>query len=506
MKILSANDIKAVDLATMEVQQLTSPELMERAARALVDGLVETSLLKPTTTGRILFLCGNGNNGGDGLAMARILQSRGFQSSVWHAQIGQPSADNQLMKDQLPNEVEYRVIKKGDDLSHFSFDQVELVVDALFGVGLSRPVSGYWATLIEHCNTNKECPLVAIDLPSGLPAEQAATGEIIQADHTLCIGLPKLNLFFAENDSYVGNWSLIDIGLDPLAIEQHHPLAYYNTKDDIRPLLRSRRRFEHKGTFGHAGIIAGSHGKVGAAILSVRAALRSGAGLVTAHVPGCGYALIQTTVPEAMCEVDDHGYAISRVGSIDHYAALAIGPGIGQNPLTVNALDDLLKRIDKPVVVDADGLNILAQNPGWLSRLPKHSILTPHPGEFDRLFGSHHLHFRRWRTALENASKLGLVIVLKGAYTSIYSPDGTTYFNSSGNPGMGTAGSGDVLTGIITGLLAQGYHPLTAARLGVYLHGLAGDLAAEHEEQEAIIAGDIIAYLGKAFKQLRNAS
>ncbi|MEM8585539.1 MAG: NAD(P)H-hydrate dehydratase [Bacteroidota bacterium] len=506
MEVLSAADLKTVDRETMTAQQISSSELMERASMALVISLWDEGHIRQGHTQHIVFICGSGNNGGDGLAMARILHSQGFQITVWHAQIGDLSPDNQLMRDRLPSGIEYNSLEKGDELSNIDFTSADLIIDALFGVGLSRPITGYWAKVVEHCNEQvQNCPIIAVDLPSGLPAEREAGGVIMRAKHTLCIGLPKLNLFFAENGPYVGEWSVIDIGLEQTAIQEKSALAHYGQIQDFRLLLRSRTRFGHKGTYGHVGVVAGSYGKIGAAILSVRAALRSGAGLVTAHVPACGYALLQTSIPEAMCQADEHSYAISRISPIDKYSALAIGPGIGQNLLTINALDDLFNKLDKPVVIDADGLNILAQHPDWLHRLPKNSILTPHPGEFDRLFGAHHLHFRRWKTALENASKLGLIIILKGAYTSIASPDGRAYFNGTGNPGMGTAGSGDVLTGIIAGLLAQGYDSIDAARLGVFLHGLAGDLAAQHEEQEAVIAGDIISYLGRAFQKTRNA-
>lgn len=491
----------------MQAQQLESQELMERAAMRLVIALWQEKLIIQGKTQKILIICGSGNNGGDGLAMARLLHEQNFDISVWHVAIGEASPDNMLMQSKLPDGVAYQRIDNRTPISQLELGQCELIVDALFGVGLSRPIDGHWAYLVEHINQRKpgRGHVVAIDLPSGLSAEQAARGAIIHADHTLCIGLPKLNLFFAQNDRYIGHWTLVDIDLDQSAIEQKEALAYYTGAENVKPILRARKRFGHKGTYGHVGIIAGSYGKIGAAILSVRAALRSGAGLVTALIPTCGYTLMQTSVPEAICQVDEHTYAVSRVGNMDAFSALGIGPGLGQNPLTINAIDELLDRLTKPVVVDADALNILASQPEWLVRLPKNSILTPHPGEFDRLFGEHKEDFRRWTTARERASALGLVIVLKGAYTSIYTPEGETFFNSTGNPGMGTAGSGDVLTGVITGLLAQGYDSVDAARLGVYLHGLAGDLAAREEEQEAIIAGDIIAYLGKAFKKLREA-
>lgn len=507
MQILSAADIKAVDLATMQVQGLESHELMERAATQLVASLWKEKLVVQGHTQKIGLLCGNGNNGGDGLAMARLLHEQGFDVQVYHVSTDQASADNQLMRSKLPNGIAYHAIDDQFDLSEPDIEGSDLIIDALFGAGLSRPIEGHLANLITHINESQSAAkVVSIDLPSGLPTETEATGAVIHADHTLCIGLPKLNLFFAENEKYIGEWTLVDIDLDPGSIAAKKALAHYARASEIKSLLKTRQRFGHKGTFGHVGIIAGSHGKIGAAILSVRAALRSGAGLVTAQVPTCGYALMQTSVPEAMCQVDEHAYALSRVGDIEAFSALAIGPGLGQNPLTVNALDDLLDRLNKPLVVDADALNILARQPEWIKRLPKNSILTPHPGEFDRLFGKHNQDFRRWITARERASKLGLIIVLKGGYTSIHSPHGEVYINSTGNPGMGTAGSGDVLTGIIAGLLAQNYDPLEAARLGVYLHGLAGDLAAQHEEQEAVIAGDIIAYLGSAFKHLRQAT
>ena len=273
--------------------------------------------------------------------------------------------------------------------------------------------------------------------------------------------------------------------------------------DDLRPLLKRRGPQDHKGTFGHALLVAGSFGKMGAAILAARAVLRSGAGLVTCHVPRSGYEILQISFPEAMCTVDAHRYHTTEVGDLEKYRTIGIGPGLGQKNLTAKAVEDVLRRYDKPMVIDADALNIISQNLDLYELIPRNSILTPHPKEFERLFGTADDDFARWRVQREWAKEHGIIVVLKTGYTTIALPEGKVFVNPTGNPGMGTAGTGDALTGILTGLLAQGYDPAIAALLGVYLHGLAGDLAAETGSQPFLLAEDVVNHIGKAYLELQ---
>ena len=504
MRILSSAQTRKVDQLTIERQQLGSAELMERAGERLFTALTAHSAIRQDLP--IYVLCGSGNNGSDGLVLARLLQQADYQVQVWHAQIGTATQENQLNRDrfqQLPNAA-YYPIEQGANFPPFVSEE-GIFIDALFGAGLSRPITDYWADLVEYIN-QANCFTVAVDLPSGIPGEGVVSGAAIQAEWTLCIELPKLSVLLADHAAYIGEWTTVSIDLDQEAMVAETPLAILAEPHLLSPLLQQRGTFDHKGTFGHAAIIAGSHGKMGACLLAARGALRAGAGLISVHIPGCGYQIMQMAFPEAMCVVDEHQYLMSQVAAIDAYQAIGVGPGLGQNIITEDALADLLQRAEQPMVLDADALNILGRRQDLWPIIPAGSILTPHPKEFDRLFGEQVSHFRRSDRLQEMSAQLQCIIVLKGGYTFIASPDQPLWINTSGNPGMGTGGSGDVLTGILTGLLAQGYAPYDAARLGVYLHGLAGDLAAAEEEQEAVIASDLVNYLGKAFGRLRAAN
>ena len=325
---------------------------------------------------------------------------------------------------------------------------------------------------------------------------------IINATFTLSFQVPKLAFFFADNAKYVGDFFVLNIGLDEGFIASQKSPNNFVTQDMMLPLLKHRERFSHKGTYGHALLIAGCYGKIGAAMLAAKACLRAGVGLLTVHVPDCGYNILQTSVPEAMVSVDEHDSQFTGIKDIGKYNVIGVGPGIGQEADTANGLKFLIQNAKLPLVIDADALNILAENKTWLSFLPKGSILTPHPGEFARLAGKQDNNYQTHLAQIEFARKHQVYLILKGAYTAIATPAGEVYFNSTGNPGMATAGSGDTLTGIITGLVAQGYSSFEASVLGVYLHGLAGDIAANELGQEALIAEDITNNLGRAFKHL----
>ena len=358
--------------------------------------------------------------------------------------------------------------------------------------------------MVEYINKSS-CIKIAIDIPSGLFAARPidpSKNSVVKADYTLSFQFPKLSFLFPENEYSTGDWQVLPIGLHPEFIMSEPCRNYLVEFADVKGILKPRSRFSHKGTFGHTLLVGGSKGKIGASVLMGKSCLHSGAGLVTVHLPGCGYQVIQTAVPEIMVSVDRDENECSQLPHLDPYSAIAAGPGLGTGKSAVAMLKLLIQQVHVPLLLDADALNILSDNPTWLAFLPKGTVLTPHPGEFARLAGKTSDSFDRLEILRSFCIKYSLNVVLKGAFTVICSPIGNCYFNPTGNPGMATGGSGDVLTGLITGLLAQGYNPTEACILGVYIHGLAGDIAAEQTGYEALVAGDITANLGNAFKEL----
>lgn len=395
----------------------------------------------------------------------------------------------------------YEVKSKAD---FQAIDEDDILVDAIFGSGLTRPVSGFIGETIDHFNNNAAVK-IAVDIPSGLFADKHSDpkkGKIVRADYTLSFQMPKLAFLLPENDQFVGEWHILDIGLSPDFINQTATNNFLMKKRDITPMLHQRKKYDHKGTYGHALLIAGSYGKMGAAILAAKACLRSGVGLVHAHIPKAGYEIMQIATPETMLSIDRYDYYFSEVPKLEIYTAIGIGPGLGMERQSQMALKVLIQESSTPIIFDADALNILAENKTWLAFLPAGSILTPHPKEFERLVGKWQDDFEKRQMLRNFSTKHNVYIVLKGANSAICFPDGNVYFNSTGNPGMATAGSGDVLTGIITGLLAQGYSSGQAAVMGVFLHGTAGDLAKKQKGMEALIAGDILENIGPAFKKI----
>ena len=498
LKILSAAQIKALDAYTIEEGSIASIDLMERACRAFLNWFVD-HFDSPNTVG---IVCGTGNNGGDGLGVARMLKDRGFDVKVWIVRGAAPeTTDFKINFDQAKkNKVE--IFDITDSTSEGLFDNCDILVDAVFGTGLSRRPEGIYAAVIQLINS-AHAIRVAIDIPSGLLADKISEEPIVKADHTVSFQLPKLSFLLPQYYRFVGEWSMVDIGLSKEYLRRAETNYYYLNQKDPRRILKMRSKFDHKGDFGHALLITGSFGKMGAAILASRAALRAGTGLLTVHVPGCGNNVLQTAVPEAMVSVDDHEKVFASEFNVDKYSVIGVGPGIGMSKETIKALGVVLRNFKRPMVIDADALNILSENRELLQLVPPGSILTPHPKEFQRLSGPWQDDFERLELQKKMASDLKCIIVLKGAHTSIASPNGWVFFNSTGNPGMATAGSGDVLTGILTGLLAQNYEPLQAAQLGVYLHGLAGDLAIPEMGTNSMIASDIINFLPSAFLRFR---
>ena len=502
MKIFPVQQISDIDHYTIEKEPILSINLMERAAMAF-----NTWFSKHFPSQEVHLLVGSGNNGGDSLTIARLLLLDERKANIW---LVNPSgryskdAETNLHRLKSINSMCITIVEKADELSIINPDAV--IIDGLFGSGLNRPLEGLVLEVVKQINQLPNT-LVAIDMPSGLFGEDNSNNNsngIIKADHTISFQFPKLAFLLLENELFVGSWELVDIGLHPEKIEATETNWCYQQQDDLAKVLKERRSFAHKGQFGHALLLAGSYGKIGASVLASKGCLQSGVGLLTAHVPHVGYPILQTGVPEAMVSIDRSDYLISEFPDLSAFNAIGIGPGIGQKPNTQKALEDLLKNMsDQSLVMDADALNILSENKELMKLLPANAIITPHPGEFDRLAGASQNGYQRLQKAVALAKEYKIFIVLKGANTVIVTPAGHCYFNSTGNPGMATAGSGDVLTGIILSLLAQKYTPLEAARLGVYIHGMAGDLVYSNESYEGVTAGCIIAALGSAFKQLR---
>lgn len=498
MKFFPTQAIKEIDRYTIDNEPVASIDLMERAARALASALLERY------AGRSFALfCGPGNNGGDGLAVARMLHDAGCCAAAWLINPkGKLSPDCAANLARL-KDTAVAVTEVGDTFSMPVFDRDTVIVDALFGSGLNRPLCGLFADVVRGIDMLSN-DVVAIDMPSGLmggdndPSRQL----IVFATLTLTLQFPKLSLLFAENEMFVGEFKVLDIGLSQRAIADTPSPFVYTDKNDISPLIKPRARHSHKGTYGRALLVAGSKGMAGASVLAARAALRSGTGLLTVHVPGCNNGIVQVAVPEAMTSIDCSECCFSDFVDTSKYSAVAVGPGLGQSKESEKALLNLIDNCRAPMVLDADALNILARNPEYMNRLPQGSVLTPHAGEFDRLFGAAEDTFERLRKASAYAVESGVTVLLKGAHTVVIAPDGNLHFNSTGNPGMATGGSGDVLTGIILALLAQGYAADDVARTAVYVHGLSGDYAAAEKGMTALVAGDIVDCLPAAWKHM----
>ncbi len=503
MKILPIDKIREADAYTIENEPIADIDLMERAAMELFEWMVA----KTDPEKEIRIFCGMGNNGGDGFALARMLAYAGFKTEVIlvrHSEKMSPSCLSNYEKILKITSFTVTEIKKGDTMPDLSDEAI--VVDAIFGSGLTKPVTGFAAQVIDHINDSKSL-VISVDVPSGLFCDETNTvnkGSIIKADYTLTFQFPKVGFLFPENDQYVGEWEVLPIGLHPDFIEKVKVKSHFLISADLRQIIKHRTKFSHKGTFGHGLLIAGSYGKMGAAVLAASAGLKAGAGLITAHIPKKGYTIIQTAVPAAMVSIDTSKKVFSDLPYLANYNAIAVGPGIGLHEKTQSALKLLIQDAGMPLIIDADAINILAENKTWISFIPKNSIFTPHPKEFERLIGKTADDFERNEKQREFSVKFQSYVILKGAHTAITCPDGTCYFNSTGNPGMATGGSGDVLTGILLGLKAQGYTSLETCLLGVYIHGLAGDIAAEKWGYEALTAGNITHNLGKAFQKIQH--
>jgi NAD(P)H-hydrate epimerase len=505
MKIFSAQQIREADAYTIQHTPISSIGLMERAA-----GACTTWICKHYTAADPIYIyCGMGNNGGDGLALTRLLRNRGYDAHAFvlhHSE--KASADHMANREALHQQYPYAVHDIPETTSITTPPAGVILIDAILGTGLSRPVTGWIAGIITQLQSlYDQHTVIAIDLPSGLrPDSSSVDAPVVKAHHTLSFEFYKLGFLLPENAAVVGDVHILPIGLHPDYIK-NTPASFQLTDEAlIKSIYKPRSPFAHKGTYGHALLIAGSEGKMGAAIMSAKACLRAGVGLLSCHVPKCGYTIIQLAVPPAMCFVDeqyDHSSGFYNQPEMSKYKVIGIGPGLGTAAGTAWAMERLFENYHQPMVLDADALNIIGSTPGLIDKVPKGSLLTPHPKEFERLFGKTANNREQLQVLSQQAIGKGLCILLKGRYTAMAFPDGSVYFNTTGNPGMATGGSGDVLTGILTSLLSQGYTSKEAMLLGVYIHGLAGDFAAAELSQEALTAEDLIDYLGKTFLHLR---
>lgn len=497
MKLLSGKQLREADAYTIAHEPISSLLLMERASNAFFRQFIS---LFPLPTTVCIVVAGNGNNGGDGLAVARMLHLAGYPVQVYLQKIA--ASDS---ADFLENVKKLQALSIPINTWNNSvvFPKHALIIDALLGTGLSKPCTGEIASIIETLNASA-CKIISIDLPSGLFADDILEnkGAIIRAFATITFQLPKLSFLFAENHIYTGNFYVCDIGLHPAYMQEATSSYFLLTSTLVKPFLLRRKPFSHKGNFGHALLIAGEKGKAGAAILAARACLVSGAGLTTVHLPDDCLLAMQAALPEAMCSSAGKECIEEYPKNIATYSVLGIGPGAGTGTSFQAVLKRVIQEYRGPLVLDADALNSLTENKTWLPFLPKHTILTPHPKEFDRLFGKHTSSYERMLKQQEMAVKYSLVIILKGNYTSIAFPDGKLFFNTSGHPCMAKGGSGDVLTGMLCGLLARGYSVSQAVLLGVHLHGLAGEYAATQYGEESVLASQLTEAIPYAFKQV----
>lgn len=502
-KIFTAAQIHELDQFTIDHEPIKSIDLMERAARAITDAI----MARWDCSVPVVVFAGPGNNGGDALAVARMLGEQRYQVQTYLFNI------SGKLSDECAENKQRLMSRKGQPLftevtQEFDPPQLEqgmLVVDGLFGSGLNKPLAGGFASLVKYINASR-AEVVSIDVPSGLMTEDNSynvRANIVHADLTLSLQHTKLSFLFAEYQQFIGRLQLLPIGLSQEGIDSIDAQYTMVERDDMRRLLRPRDPFAHKGSMGHALLVAGSYGVAGAAILAAKACMRSGAGKLTVHTPRRNVAVLQAAVPEAVLHIDHEETTFSEAIPTDDFQAVAIGPGIGTGEQTGVAMLTQLRRAQCPCIADADALNILATKHAWMQQLPKGIILTPHPKELERLEGECTDSHERLMKARMLAEHLQGYVILKGHYTAICMPDGHIAFNTTGNAGMATAGSGDVLTGILLALLARGYARREACLLGVYLHGLAGDLAAQRLGEESLMASDIISCLPKAFAVLR---
>jgi hydroxyethylthiazole kinase-like uncharacterized protein yjeF len=499
MIVLSAEQVREWDHFTIENEPVSSIALMERAAAACVNWM-ETNELADFN--EFYLFCGKGNNGGDGLAIARMLHESGKIIHVFILEFGAPGTPDFQYNLQLLHPLTVNISFIQPDAPLPFIPKNAILVDALLGTGIKRPVEGRTAELVTLINESGNT-VVSIDLPSGLFADQSTIPHLcVKAAVTLSFQCFKPALLFAENEVFFGKRVILDIGLHPTYLKTIQPVYEIVNHSKAASLIEPRPSFAHKGKFGHALLIAGSYGKMGAAVLAAKSCLRCGPGLLSCLVPEKGMVIIQSTVPEAMAIPAGVSVISGSLPDLSPYRTIGCGPGLGTDPLTVETLEELINSFSKPMVWDADAINLLSRNQAWLEKLPPHTILTPHPKEFERLTGPAANESDRIKKAIDFAKKYQLIVVLKGHHTFIAMPEGKSYFNFSGNASMAKGGSGDILTGMLTGLLTRGYSPEHAVLLGVYLHGSAGELASMETGMESSLATDIADNIAAAYIRL----
>lgn len=500
-KILSSEQLKAADQFTIANEPISSIDLMERASFAISQSIIKCY----PNFRKAHIVCGIGNNGGDGLAIGRILHAQGYNIAIYVVgDIANATSEfNINYKRVQEHGLSLTLVENIEDFECKNISNQDVIIDAIFGIGLKRPIQGLVGVLIKLLN-NFDCGKVAIDIASGLFSDRSLEKDaiIFKPDYTFTCELPKLAFFMPENSSYVGEYITVPIGLDADFVSNTETNYGTFEMQNARHLIKKRERFSHKGTYGHVFLIAGSKGKMGAAILAARACLRSGVGLLTIYCPNVGYDILQTAVPEAMVICSPSENHLSDIPDLQPYTTIAIGPGIGIHPDTVILLESLLSSYDKPMVIDADALNIISAHRHLIPKLVKNTVLTPHPKEFSRLVGDFSNDFEKISMLQDFCKKYKVNLILKGAYSAISDTFGKVSFNTSGNAGMATGGSGDVLTGIVAGLLSQGYSGEECAKLGAFIHGLAGDQAASNQGQQAMIASDLIENIGRALLKI----
>lgn len=496
MKILSASQTKEADQFTIEHEPISSLMLMERAAQRATHKLLE---LFPE--GRFAIFCGKGNNGGDGLVISRLLAEKGFAvQTIVIEHKGEGSADfEENLKALQATDAEISHLKEGDEINGLIIPQA-IIIDAILGSGLNRPLKGFIADVVKDLN-QLPFPKVAVDIPTGLFADdnsENALKKVLQVDNTLTFQHPKRAFLHSKTAEIAGQVHVLDIGLKAEFYHEAKSHEYFVEEWEVSGFYRPRSKFSFKGTYGHAYLVAGQPDKAGAALLCAEAAMRSGCGLLTVNIPQEVKTALNTRLPEAMVHLRGEESELLDQA----YSAIGCGPGFGTAEASAKLLKKLIQNAGQPMVLDADALNILSENKTWLPFLKPLTILTPHPGEAKRLLGVKELGWDYPQQMREFSKKYGVIVILKNAITSVFAPDGKVFYTDFASPALATAGTGDVLTGIILGLLAQGYQALHAALLGVYLHGTAGKYAGLTKAEECVLAADITLNLSSVYQKL----
>jgi hydroxyethylthiazole kinase-like uncharacterized protein yjeF len=498
MYILSPEQTAKADKATIKLAGISSVDLMETAATNCFQWL--HNKLQGENI-KIHVFCGIGNNGGDGLVIARLLYKHNYQINCYIVNFSDKRTEEFIVNYNRIKEIGLNPIELNNENDFPEIHTNDMVVDAIFGNGLTRNPEGFTKKLIQYLN-NKKVFTLAIDIPSGLFGDKTVTdsASVLKSSHILTFQTPKLAFLLPENKDFVNTWEVIDIGLDQNYIESLKPKSHYITFTDIIPLYKTRKKWDHKGTYGHSLLIGGSFGKMGAITLASKAALKIGSGLVSAYIPKCGYEILQISVPEVMAEVDTDD-ELTYFNFKTTPTVIGIGPGMGTSEKTAQGFENFIKDNQLPLVIDADGINLLSKNQLLLNYLPKNTILTPHPKELERLIGAWKNDYEKLEKTVEFSKKHQAIVVIKGAHTVIVNND-QLFFNSTGNQALATGGSGDVLTGLIIGLIAQGYKPLNAAILAIYLHGRTADIALPKTGYETFTATTIFEYLAAAILEV----